>query len=235
MKRKLNIIGILLFLFGLSLTIVSFSCDRYSDERAFNEKYMEIDSDENASEQFFELRNEYLSSKDDYFDYGITFVICALIILLLSVVASRGIRTPNKRWIIVSIGLLAAITTTMSYVIDLFIQMSRGSYPHWADSLGIPLSGAFGTLIVLLVWVGLNSIGLMKPFRTSVLISPMNIAKANRLYMVIAVLSLIIAIWTIASGLFLDIIPDLLWVYFYMSILLGRGHKKALEESTSHT
>ena len=231
MKSKLGIIGILVFLFGLSLTIISFSYDRYSDESAFNKKYMEIDyDDENGSNKFYELREGYLTSKDKYFDYGITFVICGLWTLLLSVIGIRKIRTPSKRWIIVLIGLLAALTTAIANIVDLSMQMFRGDYPHWADSLGIPLLGVFVIFIMLLIWVGFNSIGLMKPFNTSVLISPINITKANRIYLAIAILSLLITIWSVASGIFVFIIPGLLWVYFYISILLGQ-QGKVLKES----
>ena len=231
MKSKLNIIGISVFLFGLSLTIISFSCDRYSDKNAFNKEYMEIDyHDENKSEKFYELREEYLTSKDNYFDYGITFVICGLVTLLLSVIGIKKTRTPSKRWIIVLIGLLAALTTAIANIVDLSIQMFRGDYPYWADSLGIPLLGVFVIFIMLLIWVGFNSIGLMKPFNTSVLISPINITKANRIYLAIAILTLLITIWSVASGIFVFIIPGLLWVYFYISILLGQ-QGKVLKES----
>ena len=222
MKSKLNIIGILVFLFGLSLTIVSFSYDRYSDESAFNKKYMEIDYDD---EKFYELREEYLTSKDDYFDYGITFVICGLGTILLSVIGIKKIRTPSKRWIIVFVGLLAAITTTIASVVDLFMEVFRGSCPHWADSIGIPLLRVPFILIIFLIWVGFNSIGLMKPFNTSVLISTIKIAKVNRWYLIIAILSLLITIWSVVSGFFAFIIPGLLWAYFYISILLGQQDK----------
>lgn len=226
MKHKLTVIGILVLLFGLSLTITSFFYDRYSDKSAFNEKYGKITySDENKNEKFYDLKEEYLTLKDNYFDYGITFGICGLTILLLSIIGIRKIKSPSKRWIILSIGLLATVTTTIAYTQDLFMEYSRGSFPHWEYHWGDTLIGVI-IFIMLLFWAGLNSIGLIKPFNTPALIFPIKIAENNGMiplmwYLIIAGLSLLITIWNAANGYFWYVIPGLLWVYFYISILSG--------------
>ena len=109
--------------------------------------------DENVNEKFYQLRKEYLTPKIKLEDYGITFILTSIPFLLVSLIGIDKLKTPNEKIWIVIVGILAALITNAGYVGDLFCEMYRDSYPHWGDSLVIPLMGIPFLLLMFLGWV----------------------------------------------------------------------------------
>ena len=83
MKR----ISIGIIIISLLSIAYSFSISAYTNEEEYMEKYMALDWQElgsrNVSNRFYELRDEYLSNKYKFQDYGFTLLIfgCATLIL----------------------------------------------------------------------------------------------------------------------------------------------------------
>ena len=220
-NRVLQIAGIIILIIGIGLIIKSTLYQRYTNEKAYQDKYMELTGEEGDSEKFYKLREEYLTPKFDFENYGITSIILGLGILTISLIGLNRLRTPSKKIWIVIIGIIAALITNVGYVGDLFLEMSRDSYPHWADSLGIPLMEVPFLIIISLGWVGLNLIGIKGDFKTGVLIFPIRHDNLNLWYTIILALTIIITLWTILDGYFWQVVSGFLWIYFYLSILIG--------------
>jgi len=209
-----TVIGLVIFGYSLFL-------EPYTNEDEFNTKYMEITGDD-RSEQFFELRNEYLTIKYPLADYGLTITFIGLIAIFVFYKGWSEFKTVTSKGLIIGLGILATLTTTILYVADLFNEMARDSAPHWADSIGIPLMSVPPMLIFLLIWGGLNLIGLRGGFKTGVPVSSLRFRQINYWYLIISILTSIIIILMIIDGYFWMIVPGFLWLYFYISILLGR-------------
>lgn len=221
MKTAAYIITVIgLVIFGYSLFL-----EPYTDEQEFNAKYMEI-TGEDRSEQFFELRDEYLTIKYSLADYGLTITFIGLIAIFVFYKGWSNFKTVNSKGLIIGLGILATLTTTIFYVADLFNEMARGSAPYWADSLGIPLMSVPPMLILLLIWGALNSIGLRGDFKTGVPVSSLSFRQINYWYLIISILTSIILILVIIDGYFWMVVPGFLWLYFYISLLLGRQVSK---------
>jgi hypothetical protein len=220
-NRLLQIAGIIILIIGIGLIIKSTLYQRYTNEKAYQDKYMELTGEEGDSEKFYKLREEYLTPKFDFENYGVTSIIFGLGILTISLIGLNRLRTPSKKIWIVIIGIIAALITNVGYVGDLFLEMSRDSYPRWADSLGIPLMGVPFLIFISLGWVGLNLIGIKGDFKTGVLIFPIRYDNLNLWYAIILALTIIITVWTIKDGYFWQVVSGFLWIYFYLSILIG--------------
>ena len=218
-NRLLQIAGIIILIIGIGLIIKSTSYQRYTNEKAYHDKYMELKKGD--SEKFYKLKEEYLTPKIDFENYGITSIILGLGILTISVIGLNRLRTPSKKIWIVIIGIIAALITNVGSVGGLFLEMSRDSYPHWADTLMIPLMGVPILIFISLVWVGLNLIGIKGDFKTGVLIFPIKYDNLNLWYAIILALTIIITVWTIKDGYFWQVVSGFLWIYFYLSILIG--------------
>jgi hypothetical protein len=214
----MKIISSLIIITGISLLGYSFTFDRYTNEQEYNEQYLSL-TGPSDSEKFYEIRDKYLTPKFKLQDYGLTFIFSGLILLFLSF--NKG-KTPSRKIIIILIGFAAALLSNIAYVGDLFLEMYRESYPHWADSLGIPLMGVPGLLILSFIWVGLNLIGMSEPFKTRVQMIPLKKDNLNKWYVSILLLTILLTFILIIDGYFWQVIPGFLWAYFYSSILFGK-------------
>jgi hypothetical protein len=219
--KILKKIGVIALTIGIIIGAYSLTLNPYSNEQEFNEKYMALNGAKDASEKFFNLRDEYLTPKFELENYAITFCIIGIIIFLIGLKKSKIFRVPSKNKIFL-IGMFAALLTVVGYVGDLFLETYRESAPIWADSIGIPLMGVPYQLIIFLIWAGINSLGLLGKFKTGVDIFPIKFENLNYWYAFISVITIVITLLLIASAYFWQIIPGLLWLYFYLSILSGR-------------
>ena len=82
-------IGIIIIVIGLMLIGLSTTFERYTNEKEYNDKYMSLTGQENASEQFYELRKEYLSPKIDLENYGVTITITGIFFFILSIIGFK--------------------------------------------------------------------------------------------------------------------------------------------------
>ena len=103
---------------------------------------------------------------------------------------------------IVLLGFSAAILTAAGYIGDLFLEFSRGSYPHWADSLSIPLAGVPILFFIFTSWAAIHMLGLMGKFVTGATISGLRFRKINWWHGVLAIATALIVILFIYDGCF---------------------------------
>lgn len=218
--NRMLIFGIpsaLLLLIGVVLLQRAQPLEPYTDIEAYEKEYASIAYGD--SDAFHKLRETYLSPKYQLEDYGRTSIMCGIAILALLFVRSA----PNKRWKVVAIGLIAAFATTAGTIYRLDLEMGRGSFPQWGDSLGIPVAGAIVVLFLFLVWIAANSIaGLNSRFNPGMSIKTFNIKRAPIFYLIFLVLTALILLDSAVAGEFEWIIPAFIWGYFYLSLLLGR-------------
>ncbi|WP_445359745.1 hypothetical protein ACJJIL_11515 [Microbulbifer sp. EKSA005] len=203
----------------------SFSIPAYTNEEEYHRKYMALDWQElggrNASNQFYNLRNEYLSPKYRYQDYGFTFLILGIAVFTLF---RKGelINAPSSKGRIALIGFCAATLTVGASVGDIFLEFYRGSYPWWADSIGIPLMSIPFLAIILFGWALLNLLAMNGKFKVGGIISFKKIKGSNYFYLFLLVITAVIVALCVAEAYFWMVLPSLLWLYFYASLWAGR-------------
>ncbi|XPF95296.1 hypothetical protein ACM9HF_04585 [Colwellia sp. RE-S-Sl-9] len=214
--------AIFVFLIGVSLLLYSFILEPYSDPELFNQQYMSLDNSQSA--EFYALREEMLTPKYLLQDLGITIISFLFILMLLLKLGKGKIKTPNKPLLILLAFTLPFITAAGS-VFDLFQGLFRGEFPHWADSIGIPLSGIPIIFIVLFIWSMLHllfiSIG-QTPV-TKVKITPLPISsslsfKLNPWIIFVSFITIILTCLSTVYGQYWVSVPGVFWLYYYLSI-----------------
>lgn len=201
---------------GYSLTL-----NPYTNEDEYEAKYFALEGSD-RTEKFHELRKTYLTGKYELENYGLTLIIAGAYILILMFRGWNSFKIPDSKITITIIGLGAVLITVIGYVGDLCLEMYRGTYPHWADSLGIPLAVTPMLFAIFFVWYLLNLPGLITPFKTGGLVKEIKMKSINYWYLVIIILTIIITGFMIYEGDFWWTTAGLLWTYFYLSLLVGR-------------
>ena len=221
MKR----ISIVIIIVSLLSILYSFSMSAYTNEEEYREKYMALDWEElgsrAASDKFYELRNDYLSIKYEFQDYGFTFLILGIATFIFF---RNGllVNAPSSRSKIALVGFSAVIVTAGAYVGDLFLELNRGAYPWWADSIAIPLTGVPFVALILIVWAALNMLALNGKFKAGATISFKQIKGSNYYFLVLFILTGLIVGLCAIEGYFWMVLPGILWLYFYASLWAGR-------------
>lgn len=220
--KRISIVIITLSLLSIGY---SFFISAYTDEGEYQEKYMSLDWQElgsrDASEKFYQLRDEYLSPKYKIQDYGFTFLVLGLATFILF---GKGtpIKAPSSNAKVALIGFAAAMFTVAGYVGDLFLEFFRGSYPWWADSLGIPLMGVPLLAIMFFSWAALNLLAMSGTFKAGARITLQNIKGSNYFYFILFIVTALIVVLCAIDAYFWMVLPGLLWLYFYASLWAGR-------------
>jgi len=194
----------------------------YTDEDFFEKKYMELSSGQ--SKEYFELHDSVLTSKYRIQDAGITFFSIALLFGLVFKLGSNSFKSPRTKSGFVLLALCLPFFTVTGYVFDLVQGMYRQEFPHWADSLGIPLAGAPIQLIILLAWSFLHLF-----FLKGMEIESQHItfSKSHNYWLVfLSFITFILVCMCIFYGQYWYALPGILWLYFYLSLAVVR-YKKA--------
>ncbi|MDR2036973.1 MAG: hypothetical protein LBQ60_03525 [Bacteroidales bacterium] len=221
-NRILIFTGLVILSMGIAMLVHSSSLQIYTDKDEFRKNAYDPD----RTKSFHKIRKEYLTPKIELEDYGITFVVTGAFILMISFIGIHRLRTPNKKWWIKVLGILAALLTSFGYARYIILEAYRGAYPLWGDSIAIPLALTPVILIILSGWVALNLIGIRGDFKTNVLIFPFRFNHLNYWYVIILLLTIMMTLSVIFYGDFWQVFPGFLWIYFYTSILLGRRQAK---------
>jgi hypothetical protein len=233
--KRISIVIIVLSMLSIGY---SFAISAYTNEDEFYEKYMALDWQElgsrNASERFYELRDEYLSNKYRFQDYGFTFLILGVASLFFF---RRGtsINAPSSNEKISLLGFGAALLTTIGYIGGLFLEFYRGSYPWWADSMGIPLMGVPFFAFIFIGWAAVNLIAMNGKFEAGASISFRQIRGSNYFYLILLVVTALIVFLCIAEACFWMVLPGVIWLYFYASLWAGRYAANKSIQPTDNT
>jgi len=212
-------IGIGLFLFSITL-------EPFTNRTEFLEQTSLIIEDENRFQLFHELRTSYLTPKYALENYGLILIILGSFWLILIPRQWKYFKTPNHKSSIVFIGVLAVLLTIGGFVGDLFLEMARDRYPPWSDSIGIPLMSTPVIFLIFSLWLGINLIGLKSPFKTSVSITKFNLRSTNYWYLMLIVLTILVTLSLIIEGDFWWTAAGLMWIYFYLTLMLGRQKER---------
>jgi len=217
-------IGLFFIVIGAGVFSYSTTLNPYSNEEEFNDKYQKINlDDDDKSEQYHQLRDAYLTDKYTYEDYGLTFLAAGLGLFIIFLKGWEKLTTPNDKWTIRIIGIIAVIANTVGYPYYLLMQSSRDSYPWWADSIGIALGGFIPIFILGLIWYGINSMSLKLDFQTGVRVESLSNQKINKWYAAVLFITLGYTVYSIVRGDYLFTIYGFLWGYFYLCLLAGRS------------
>jgi hypothetical protein len=222
----LKLIGIVLLVTGGILLYSSIDLPMYHNATEFNEKYMELNSGESDSNKFYELREEYLTPKHKLEDYGITAIIVGFVIIIVSFIKVERIKSPKSWGGLLAVGILSALITIFGYVGDLFLEMYRESYPHWADSLAIPIMGTPVLLMMALAWAIINLMGTKKNFSVNISLLPIELKFTKKWFIIISSITVVAIIMTIVDGYFWQVGSGFMWLYFYLSIMQGFKNAK---------
>lgn len=213
-------LAVSLIVVGIGLMAYARSMPAYTDEALFRKRYMAIPS--GASEEYWKLRDEMLTPKFKLQDYGATLVFAAL---MSATVASRGysgIRAPSTRVALVAIAISLPVVSAGGYVLDLHVAASREEFPHWADSIGIPLMGVPILFAVNMAWALVHLAFMPASYPQVAPLASAISSRANWWLLALSSLSILLLVFTLAFGDVLYAPSGTLWVYFYLSLAAAR-------------
>jgi hypothetical protein len=210
----------LLLLIGVAIIGYAASIPPYTDEKLFMERYMALSVGQ--SKEYWKLRDEMLTVKFQLQDYGGTFIAAAVGFLLVSRRGWRGLNAPKARSALVLLALAAPVLTIGAYVYDLSLGFVRGEFPHWADSMSIPLMGTPVLFAILLAW----SAGHLAFLRGVYCPMPLYVAisrKANWWLLFVAALTAMLVALCTVTGVYWYAIAGVSWLIFYLSLAAVRS------------
>lgn len=220
---------------GLALIAYAAFLPPYKDRERFEQQYRQLTAGQSA--RYYALRQEMITPKYQLEDYGGTAIALALAVFLFTRSGRLRVESPASCKTLVAIGIGLPFLTVVSFVSDLFLSFSRGEYPHWGDSMGIPLMGAPVVLVLALVWSMAHLC-----FLRGVDYSPTSLIralspKANWWLLCISLGTALLALDSLVFGQFCYVIPCALWLYLYLSLAAvrraGQGDERTAGEPPS--
>lgn len=205
----LVVLGVALFSYALVL-------HPYKDEQVFMARYMALSDGQSA--EYWKLREEMLTPKFQIQDYGITICVTGIAVALASRRGKVRLNALTPRAAVVALAVALPFISVGAYVFDLIQGAGRGEFPHWADSLSIPLMGAPILLVLLLAW-SLAHLAFLTNVRGGTV--PLSLAfewRANWWLLLLSVVSAFVALAAAAMGQYWYAFPAVLWLYFYLSL-----------------
>jgi hypothetical protein len=215
----MRFIFIALGLAGIILFVSTLSSPAYKDERAYEVAYSAIDPQApDASAKFSELRRSELTNKYLFQNYGIVLLALGLVGFLIF----RGNRvySPKTKMRIALMGFLAVAATSAGLYISMFLGLSRGDYPHWADSVGIGIAENAFVSLVMCVFMLAHLIFLKGNFTPGRQISYRPSLKTLWPFL-LTILSLSALIISVLQGDAFVVVGLSLWAYFFASLKAG--------------
>jgi hypothetical protein len=196
--------------------LYSLSLEPFTNIEVFNQKYMELSVGQ--SNEFYELRESMLTPKYYLQDIGITMLLISIILLIFLKIGNGYIKSPKNKILFMVLAILLPLITVIGFIFDLFQGIYRNEFPHWADSLGIPLAGVPIQLIFLLIWSTLHLFFLKKMKISSIAFQLSTLKKINFWLILISFISFLLVMLSLIDGLYWYSIPGLFWIYYYLSL-----------------
>jgi len=206
----------------LSLALLGFSASLEPFNRSADGSYPFHSVAQGDSQAYYAARTQALTPKYRLQDYGTTMLALGLAVAALS---RRPVKAPGSRLGFIGVAVVAPVLTVVGFVFDLVQGQSRGEFPPWADSLGIPLMGVPVMLIPGLVWAFAHFVLLAGvPRRSSVPLSFAAIRHGNPWLLIVSSLTVLLIVGMAIDGAYWYAVPGALWLYFYASIAAVRRH-----------
>ncbi len=207
------VIGLGAWLYHSSVAMAPFT-----DERAFAAAVGEMRMGD--SEVYHRLHKEMRTSKAWRQDMGISLLLLPALFLGLLALGRGRLRAPPRKWMFVLIAIVLPILSTGGFVFDLFQGNERREFPHWADSLSIPLMGV-PVIFALGLYLSLMYLLLIKEVRASP-VRPLAAARSNYWILALVFVTLFELIVTLPFGQYYYTVPSFLWLYYALSIGMTR-------------
>lgn len=223
-------IGIFLVILGGISYSYSLSLDLFSNENEFMQK-MDRLPDEDIDRAYYQLREEYVTDQPLYTDVGI---ICVSLGMFILIFLPKGLnsKTPRNKYYIILIGLASVLTTCAAYVLEIISYVSRWIVPPWADSAGIPLAPLPVIFLILLAWFLAHVIFLAFQMKYKVEVGSLCFREVNYYLLFLCIVMVILTITFIVETSAYFVIPSLLWLYFYYSMMVGRQRARLNQKTT---
>lgn len=216
----MRVICMILIIAGSILFLSTLSMQAYKDERAYEAAYLAIDSRaSDASAKFSALRRSELTNKFLLQDYGI--VLLSLGLIGAVIIRGNRIYAPKTKIRIAALGFLAVIAMSAGAYISMFLGLSRGEYPHWADSVGIGIAENAFLSLVLFIWMLVHLIFLKGNFTPGRQIQLKPTLKSLWLFLLAALSFVALLVSAFQADAF-SVVGIGLWTYFFASLKSGR-------------
>jgi hypothetical protein len=216
----------ILLLVGVVIIGYAFTLVPYKDEALFIERYMALS--EGQSTEYWELRDEMLTSKYQLQDYGGTIIAISVVVFMVSRKGWRQLKSPTSRAKLFGVAFIAPFLTVGAYIFDLFQGFARGEFPYWADSMSIPLMGVPVLLVALIVWACAQLVFLPSSYQSA----PLSLAvsrRSNWWLLSISVITVVFVAMCASVGQYWYAIPGVVWLYYYISITAARRAANVVE------
>lgn len=214
------------FLLALGVGLIAYSCviPPYTDTALFNQRYSALHAGQ--SKEFFALRDSMRSPKYKLQDYGISLMALSFGLLALSRKGWRNIKSPRSRAGVTGVAVAAPVVASAGFMLDLMLGSLREEFPHWADSLGIPMMGIQAIFVFTLVWSLAHLIFMRRRYRSEYLwraLSP----RANWWLLANAAIAAALALLFFFSANWWNVMSFAAWTYFYLSLAASRRPEAA--------
>jgi hypothetical protein len=210
--------ALVLFIVGMAMLVYALTLPAYTDEKAFQLRYGEMKAGDSPA--FYALREEMLTPKYKIQDYGMC------VVLLSSVLALRRrvwqMATPRTAIPFIASALLAPVLASAAFVFDLFQGQYRGEFPHWADSMGIPMMGLPILFLICLAWSLTHLTFLIGVRRNVVPLRNAFSRTSNPWLLLVATVTLVLIGLLLAEGTYWYALPCIVWLYLYLAIAAAR-------------
>lgn len=216
-------IALALLTAGILLLIVSFRMSPYKDEGAYRQAYSALRSGQ--SDEFWALRDWSVTNKYRLADYGVTLLCLAAGTALARRRGRWRVATPAYRGVLIALAPFAASLWAVAYLYDVLLGNWRDEYPHWADSMGIPMMYAAYSIIPYLAWALLHLLFNIGPYQGGVSLSHAVTGKnPYRLWLLtVSFLAGALLIYCTALGQYWYAVPSAVWIYYYLSLAAGHS------------
>jgi hypothetical protein len=189
----------------------------YIDEAGLGEALAELSIGQ--TEAYATVREQLLTPKYALQDYGITLLITAGLLFLVSLSGKRIFSSPFSSWFLAIMALSLPFLTVGGVVFDLLQAFERDVFPPWGDALLIPLVGMPPLFIVVLFW-SVAHLFLFWPGRR-LLTRPWTAAQTmigSAWLLLLSASSAIVVILAAVQGQYWFGVPAVLWVFFYVAL-----------------
>ena len=131
-------------------------------------------------------------------------------------------RSPTSRGTVLGLAIALPVLTVSGYVFDLLQGFDRGEFPHWADSMAIPLMGVPFQLGILVAW-SLAHLCLLRGIYHPRVPLFLAVSRASNPWLLfVSAITALFVLLSAVSGAYWYAAPGVLWLYLYLSIGASR-------------
>lgn len=219
-KRIALTIAAALLVIGIGLLMYASILPPYTDELEFNRRTLQLVAGQNA--EFHALLREYLTDKYALQDYGLTSIVLAGTAWLIARYGEGGIKSPPTRALLARLAHLAGFSVVFAIAFTLVQSYARGYYPHWADSIAPLLAADLIVWLVVIAWTLAHLRLVPRDYPPSQRLQLAVSGKVNPWLLLLALLSMGLAVLGATQGAWALLVAGLLWSYVYLSIAASR-------------